>query len=284
MTLLSDMTIAHLRDLAELPDAGPRYTIVRLLGRGGTGAVFEAIDAELDRHIALKVVASEHVTRATADRMRQEAKTIAQLEHPGIVPLHDAGVLPDGRIFYTMKLVRGRCLDALDGASVPERLRLFLRVCEAVAFAHSRGVLHCDLKPQNIMTGEFGEVLVMDWGTHLAGTPGFMAPEQESGGPVGATADVYALGCILRQFVERPPKPLAAVIARATAPQPSQRYSTAEALGDEIARFIEGAPLTAYRENVIERIARWLSRNKALVTVIAAYLVMRVIVFFFVHR
>lgn len=284
MTLLSDMTIAHLRDLAELPDAGPRYTIVRLLGRGGTGAVFEAIDVELDRHVALKVVASENVTRATAGRMRQEAKTIAQLEHPGIVPLHDAGVLPDGRIFYTMKLVRGRRLDALDGATESERLRLFLRVCEAVAFAHARGVIHCDLKPQNIMTGEFGEVLVMDWGTHLAGTPGFMAPEQESAEPVGPTADVYALGCILRQLVERPPKPLAAVIAKATSPHPSQRYSTSEELGNEIARFIEGAPLVAYRENVVERLMRWLSRNKALVTVVAAYLVMRVIVFLFVHR
>src|SRR5207248_224584 len=91
---------------------------------------------------------------------------IARLEHPGIVPVHDAGELPDGRFYYAMKLVRGRRLDE-EAVRLPElaaRLGLFQKTCEAVAFAHAHGVLHRDLKPQNIMVGEFGEVLVMDWG------------------------------------------------------------------------------------------------------------------------
>ena len=284
MRPLSDAAVARLRDVAELPDAGDRYTIVRLLGRGGTGAVYEAEDLLLGRRVALKVVATEHAGRAAAERMRAEAQTIARLDHPGIVPLHDVGELPDGRIFYTMKLVRGRRLDEMASGSTPERLRVFLRICEAVAFAHARGVVHRDLKPQNVMTGEFGEVLVMDWGTHLAGTRGFMAPEQEAGGIIAPPADVFALGCMLRQLVERPPRPLAAVIAKATAAEAADRYPTARELGDDVARFLEGQSLTAYHENVAERGLRWLSRNRALVTVIVAYLVMRILVFLLVHR
>ena len=280
---LSDSAIARLRDVTELPDAGQRYSVVRLLGRGGTGAVFEAEDALLGRRVALKVIASEHATRAAAERMRAEARTIAALEHPGIVPLHDIGELPDGRLFYTMKLVRGRRLDELTTEPAPERLRMFLRVCEAVAFAHARGVVHCDLKQQNIMIGEFGEVLVMDWGTHLAGTRGFMAPEQEAGGIVGPAADVYALGCVLRQLVDAPPRPLAAIIAKARSRDAAGRYPTARELGDDIVRYLEGRPLVAYRENILERAGRWLSRNRALVMVVLAYLVMRAIVLLFFH-
>ena len=101
-----------------------------------------------------------------ANRLMREARVLARLEHPGIVPVHDVGTLADGRVFYTMKFVEGQRLDKfIEGVeSVQDRLRLFLRICEAVAFAHARGVLHRDLKPANIMVGPFGEVLVMDWG------------------------------------------------------------------------------------------------------------------------
>ncbi len=98
--------------------------------------------------------------------MIREAQIIARLEHPGIVPVHDVGTLPDGRIFYAMKYVRGSRLDeyAAQGAPLRDRLRKFQAVCDAVAFAHAHGVIHRDLKPQNIMIGSFGEVLVLDWG------------------------------------------------------------------------------------------------------------------------
>jgi len=99
-------------------------------------------------------------------RVLREARVLAQIEHPGIVPVHDVGSLADGRVFYCMKYVQGRRLDEWAGsaASLAERLRLFEKICEPVAFAHSRGVLHRDLKPPNVMVGPFGEVLVMDWG------------------------------------------------------------------------------------------------------------------------
>jgi eukaryotic-like serine/threonine-protein kinase len=275
MTWLADDAVARLRKIADEPDfSGTRYRLEREIARGGMGVVYEAQDLELQRQVAIKVLATN------------EARTIAQLEHPGIVPVHDAGTLPDGRMFYVMKLVRGRTLAASDP------LRLFLRVCEAVAFAHSRGVIHCDLKPSNVMVGEFGEVLVMDWGVAksigaaaIGGTRGFMPPEQERGEPLNATADVFALGCILRMMAPaRVPRRLAAIIARSTSPDPGERYPTAGELVADIVHFIDEEPVSAHRENALERAGRWLDRNRAVVALILGYLVMRAIVLLVAHR
>jgi serine/threonine protein kinase len=205
--MISDSTIAHLRAVAELPDlAGTPYSIVREIARGGMAVVYEAVDSRLDRVVALKVLALERSSPDAAQRLRDEAKTIARLEHPGIVPIHDIGELPDGRVFYAMKLVHGETLAKYASeCSTAELLRLFLRVCEAVAFAHAAGVVHRDLKPTNIMIGEFGEAIVMDWGVAAsiddradpAGTHGFMAPEQLRGEPADPRIDIYALGAML---------------------------------------------------------------------------------------
>ena len=192
-----------------------------------------------------------------------------------------------------MKLVRGRRLDALNG-STTEVLRVFLRICEAVSFAHANGIVHCDLKPENVMLGDFGEVLVMDWGVArqsgardaiVAGTRGFMAPEQERGETVDAGADIFALGAILRELLPaKLPRSLTAICAKATAPAQSDRYATVRELAEDVSRWLDGYPVSAYRENVFERVARWLSRNRALVTIVLAYLVMRVIVILWLHR
>jgi serine/threonine protein kinase len=163
--MLSDSTLRHLRDVADLPDlSGTRYEMIAPLGRGGMGRVYRVRDRELDREVALKVLSG---FGASAERLRTEARVLARLEHPGIVPVHDAGVLADGRAFYVMTLVRGSRLDDLAAtlSSLPERLRLIVRVADAVAFAHAHGIVHRDLTPSNIMIGAFGQVLVMDWGT-----------------------------------------------------------------------------------------------------------------------
>lgn len=120
----------------------------------------------MQRRVALKVLEVPGSEGELANRLMREARVLARLEHPGIVPVHDVGALADGRVFYTMKLVEGQRLDKYieSVASIPDRLRIFLRSCDAVAFAHVRGVLHRDLKPANVMVGSFGEVLVMDWG------------------------------------------------------------------------------------------------------------------------
>ena len=167
MKSLSDKAIERLRAGAEEPDlAGTRYRLLERVARGGMGVVYAAEDEKLDRRVALKVLDVPGTDGDLANRLTREARVLARLEHPGIVPVHDVGTLRDGRVFYTMKFVEGQRLDKfIEGVeSVQDRLRLFLRICEAVAFAHARGVLHRDLKPANIMVGPFGEVLVMDWG------------------------------------------------------------------------------------------------------------------------
>jgi len=167
MKFLSDNALERLRDGAELPDlSGTRYRLLDRVARGGMGVVYAAEDEKLQRRVALKVLDVPGTEGDLANRLLREARVLARLEHPGIVPVHDVGTLADGRVFYTMKFVEGQRLDRFIEKvnSVPDRLRLFLRICDAVGFAHARGVLHRDLKPANIMVGPFGEVLVMDWG------------------------------------------------------------------------------------------------------------------------
>jgi eukaryotic-like serine/threonine-protein kinase len=221
---LSDKALERLRDTATVPSLeGTRYSLIERVARGGMGVVYAAQDHKLERRVALKVLDAPDRNGQLARRLIREAQILARLEHPGIVPVHDVGTLQDGRVFYTMKFVEGLRLDqhVQAVASVPDRFRLFLRICDAIAFAHVRGILHRDLKPANVMVGPFGEVLVLDWGlakvlprspeapasagsssgdkestdTHLAytapeittahgtvlGTPGFMSPEQARG-------------------------------------------------------------------------------------------------------
>jgi eukaryotic-like serine/threonine-protein kinase len=228
---LSDAVLAHLCKVADWPDVGgTRYDLVEKIGEGGMGVVFLARDRQLDRPVALKVLKAKPEDADARARMSHEARVVARLEHPSIVPVHDCGVLPDGRFYYAMKWVRGKRLDERIGelSTFVERLQLFQRICDAVAFAHASGVLNRDLKPQNIMVGEFGEVLVLDWGLAkcggdadlravegspdsgglcrsqtghgtVLGTPGYMAPEQARGDLqlVDERSDVFALGGIL---------------------------------------------------------------------------------------
>lgn len=171
-----------------------RYGDLQLVGRGGMGAVYAATDSEIGRRVAMKVLEVRDATAAEppelqADRVRRflaEAQVMGQLDHPGIVPVHELGVDDRGRVYFTMKLVRGRTLTevlglALDGRDGWTQLRVLgvlLRICEALAFAHARGVIHRDLKPDNVMVGRFGEAYVMDWGLArvAAGAEGRITP------------------------------------------------------------------------------------------------------------
>ena len=295
MTRVSDAALGSLRALVGdgALDAG-RYALREVLGEGGMGTVYRAPDTELVRAGAVKVLRFPG-NSDWVERFRQEARTIAGLEHPGIVPVHDAGILPDGRAFYVMTLVRGKRLDShlASLASLPERLRLFQRVTDPVAFAHSRGVVHRDLKPANIMVGPFGEVLVMDWGVAqlpgsgpepgvVLGTAGFMAPEQARGDgrEVDSRADVYALGAILSGLLpkDRPaPRALRAIVARATAPAAGDRYPGVAEPSDDVGRFLDGEPVEAYPESLWARLARLAGRYRTPLVLILAYLAMRLL-------
>lgn len=285
----------------ELP--GDRYTDLRRLAAGGMGTVYAARDTLLNRDVAIKVSntawPSSDGARAQLDtRLEDESKILASLEHPGIVPVHDAGVLTDGRPFYVMKLINGRTL-ADSVSPLPDltaRLSLFDRVVDTVAFAHAAGVVHRDLKPSNVMIGGFGEVLVLDWGVarvmpHDAtategdrgfrvGTPGFSAPELLDGGAAvaGPTADVYALGVMLDWLVAdaRRPKKLQAIINRCRAQQAIDRYQSAAALREDLVRYHAGHSVTAYRDTVLDKAAAWFGRHKVFIGLVAAYLLMRV--------
>jgi serine/threonine protein kinase len=286
------------------------------------GTVYRARDPRLGREVALKVLNLEAVGSPVGERLRAEACILAGLEHPALVPVHDVGTLPDGRVFYVMRLAQGQPLErALVQASLPARLAVFLRICDAVAFAHAREVIHRDLKPENVMVGEFGEVLVVDWGlakllagandpvpwgeplasskgtSHgtVLGTPGYMAPEQARGEVelVDRRADIHALGGLLAFLLTRKhptaqgevdlagvPRPLAAVIAQCRAADPKDRYHSVAALRADVAAFLEGAAVAAFREGPMERGRRLVARHRTPVILVLTYLLVRVVLIF----
>ena len=228
----------ELRELEHEPELpairmGPeKYQVLKTVGQGGMGRIYMVYDRDLKRRVALKMLRES--TARKLQRFVEEAQVMGQLQHPNIVPVHELGV-SDERLYYTMPLLRGQTLRAIiDGLrsgearirrtwSVTRLIQIFLQVTQALSYAHMRGVIHRDLKPDNVMIGEHGEVMLIDWGLaklsdetaietdpedpsltptgHLVGTPSYMSPEQARGWEADERSDVYACGVILYELL-----------------------------------------------------------------------------------
>ncbi len=323
-----------------------RYSVTGELGHGGCGIVHRASDRQLDREVAIKKIAGPTADDPLAQqRFFHEAKITGQLQHPGIVPVHELGANGDGEAFYVMKLLQGETLRAMIRQqhqalaaqnSIPDKHSLhqairplldrFVDVCHTIAYAHDKGVIHRDLKPANVMVGPYGETVVVDWGlarttsasqslqqqftpseafvdqpsaaspdqTDIVGTPAYMSPEQACGDRacLHPTSDIYSLGVMLYEIIagEHPfhgcsaaevlsrdhlsheqslfckqpnaSKSLAAICMTAMALQPSQRYSTASLLAEDIQCFLADSLVSVYREPLLDRLTRACRRHR----------------------
>jgi WD40 repeat protein len=302
------------------------FELIRRLGEGTMGVVFEARQVSLNRPVAVKMIrAGLYAGEADLRRFRIEAEAVAQLDHPQIVPIY--GVWEDQDCHYfSMKLIRGGSVARglpVYAADPRAAARLLAEVAQAIQHAHDRGVLHRDLKPSNILLDEEGRPLVTDFGLAkragddsgltqsgaIVGTPSYMAPEQASGHKVAVTAltDVYGLGAVLyalltgrppfvgdtiletiEQVRGRPPAPpsrinprvgrdLETICLRCLEKDPWRRYSSADALADDLRRWLDGEPIAARPVGAAARVWMW-SRRNPIVAVLLAVLILFAVV------
>ena len=336
----------------------PRFDILRPHARGGLGEVYVAHDRELNREVALKEIQGRMANdEASRNRFFLEAEVTGGLEHPGIVPVYGLGTYEDGRPFYAMRFIKGDTLQKavsrfherrgggpapadFAGVEFHELVGRVVDVCHAVEYAHSRGVLHRDLKPGNVMLGKHGETLVVDWGLvktigrddeergtseeatlhpisgndsyqtlmgQAVGTPMYMSPEAARGevDSLNKASDVYSLGATLyavltnrppyesgegvverakagefpppRELVEAVPKPLEAVCLKAMSYRPGDRYASAEALAEDLQRWMADEPVAAFADPLPTRLRRTVKRHPAASAALAAGVLLSVV-------
>ena len=274
-----DTSGPHAAESTVLPDIG--YDFGDVIGRGGMGEVVSAHDRRIGRDVAIKRMARATPSATEVERFLREARIQARLDHPAIVPVHELGLDPAGRPYFTMKRLAGVTLTQRLAERAPSKslLRAFIDVCLAVEFAHKHGIVHRDLKPSNVMLGEYGEVYVLDWGIataldarqprtvganidtldqgtqtgDLIGTPGYMAPEQVRGIPVTPAADVYALGAILFEILVGESLHARGTAALASTLNEPQQAPSSRVLDRDLAPELDAACFAALAEDPTAR-------------------------------
>lgn len=302
-TTLFDMALGH-------ENSHERYTDMEEVGQGVVKKIKRALDISSGRLVAM-AVPQEKLSKEQLQRFHEEARLTASLEHSNIMQVYDLGFNREGKPYFTMKLCSSQKLsDLLDDkeTSLFQLLDIFLRVCDAMSYAHNAGAVHRDLKPENILLGNFGEVFVSDWGSAqlipgsiledevgtlskplTKGTPGFMAPEQVSSEPL-ATQDIFTLGVILYQILcrkvpaaENSVKPseinsevpvgLEAVCLKAMAKLPENRYRKVDEIIREIKAWMSGYATQAEDAGFRKQLLLMIQRHKALSVSMAASII-----------
>jgi serine/threonine-protein kinase len=318
----------------ELCSLQERYGQAELIAVGGMKRIFKVLDRQGNRHVAMARL-HEDASELLFDPFIREARLTALLEHPNIISVHDVGVDKEGQPYFTMDLKVGDGLDVVlrktladGGCPLSDRLDVFLKVCDAITYAHSRDVIHLDLKPANIQVGHYGEVLVCDWGLakliggtdeiddnvllnpdllngmtlygQVKGTPGYMAPEQIRGDDRDKRTDIYALGALLYAVLTcRPPlagdtdtmlqaavsgdvvpptergsgvpEALSAVVMKAMALKPADRYASVSDLITDVRAFLGGFSPVAHESGLSTELLLFYRRNRVSCNLVAAF-------------
>ncbi|MBA3708503.1 MAG: protein kinase [Planctomycetes bacterium] len=291
---------------------GPRFVVESLLGVGANGQVYAVVDQNLDRPLAAKVLSEDHPQRDAIEHFIDEARITASLQHPNVLPVYELDLSVRGQLYFTMKRIDGASLgDAVNGstaaamakpiARINDVVAIFISVAQALSYAHHRGIIHQDIKPDNIMLGDFGEVLLVDWGSavrvddphpKLYGTPLYMSPEQARLEHADARSDIYALGATLFHALtlrcptwsddadrfwqrkrageidaptaaerQRLPPALVAIALKALAADPSARYQTAADFRQDLQLYQAGLAVSALRDSWFARCRRSYRHN-----------------------
>jgi len=273
---------------------GP-FRVLRVLGQGGMGVAYlaERADGQFERQVALKLLRRRAERPSVREAFLRERQILARLQHPNIAALYDGGLTDDNRLWFAMEYIEGvpitrYCTEHT--LSIESRLRLFGAAARAVRHAHEHLVVHRDLKPSNILVDHEGQVKLLDfgnaktlgavgaqeharWGQLHALTPEYAAPEQFGQGPITTAVDVFALGVVLRELLSThgaTGPDLAAVVSRATAQAPEDRYSSVQSLVDDLERYRRGFPVLARRPSPVRRLALFARRNRGAVGAAAA--------------